>query len=65
MESMEKMEELHAMECMDNTDNADKTAVVNTSAKKKCADSNEHLYKSCTQRLIMWMHLMMITFMIV
>ncbi len=45
MESMEKMEELHAMECMDNTDNADKTAVVNTSAKKKCADSNEHLYK--------------------
>ena len=28
-----------------NTDNADKTAVVNTSAKKKCADSNEHLYK--------------------
>ena len=48
MESMEKMEELHAMECMDNTentDNADKTAVVNTSVKKKCADSNEHLYK--------------------
>ena len=44
-ESMEKMEELHAMECMDNTDNADKTAVVNTSVKKKCADSNEHLYK--------------------
>lgn len=29
----------------DNADNADKTAVVNTSVKKKCADSNEHLYK--------------------
>lgn len=48
-----------------NEDNAYKAAVVNTSVKKKCADSNEHLYKSCTQRLIMWMHLMMITFMIV
>lgn len=29
----------------DNTDNAYKTAVVNTSVKKKCVDSNEHLYK--------------------
>ncbi len=49
--SMEKPEELHAMECVDNMDNtddsgdADKTAVVNTSVKKKCMDSNEHLYK--------------------
>lgn len=48
-----------------NEDNAYKTAVVNTSVKRNVRIAMSTYIKSCTQRLIMWMHLMMITFMIV
>lgn len=44
-ENTDNAENTYNTDNTDNTDNADKTAVVNTSAKKKYADSNEHLYK--------------------
>lgn len=60
MEKMEELHAMECMDNTENTyntdnaentyntineDNAYKAAVVNTSVKKKCADSNEHLYK--------------------